>query len=96
MCRNIKPLFNFDPPATDAEVRDAALQFVRKISGYSKPSDKNREAFDHAVTTIAAAARELVDSLETNAPPKDRGEEAAKARARSALRFTQTPAIVFE
>lgn len=96
MCRNIKPLFNFDPPATDAEVSDAALQFVRKLSGYSKPSETNRAAFERAVQKIAAATRELVDTLETTAPPKDRDEEAVKARARSALRFAQPPAIVFE
>jgi hypothetical protein len=96
MCRNIKPLFNFDPPATDAEVEDAALQFVRKLSGYSKPSDKNRKAFDRAVKKVAAATRELLDSLETTAPAKDREEEAIKARARSALRFPKEPAIIFE
>ena len=96
MCRNIKPLFNFDPPATDAEVEDAALQFVRKLSGFSKPSEANRKAFERAVMKIAAATRELVDTLETNAPPKDREEEAVKARARSALRFAPAPAIVFE
>lgn len=96
MCRNIKPLFNFDPPATDAEIRDAALQFVRKVSGYSKPSAANRAAFDRAVEGIAAATRALMEGLETNAPPKDREEEAAKARARSADRFAPPPAIVFE
>ena len=96
MCRNIKPLFNFDPPATDAEVRDAALQFVRKLSGFSKPSDKNRKAFELAVEKVAAATRELMDTLETNQPPKDREEEAIKARARSAQRFAQPPAIIFE
>ncbi len=96
MCRNIKPLFNFDPPATDAEVHDAALQFVRKLSGFSAPSQVNREAFDRAVKQVAAATRELVDSLETNAPAKNREEEAIKARARSAERFARPPAIVFE
>lgn len=96
MCRNIKPLFNFDPPATDAEIEDAALQFVRKLSGFSKPSEANRKAFERAVEKVAAATRELVDTLETNAPLKDRDEEAAKARARSALRFASAPAIVFE
>lgn len=96
MCRNIKPLFNFDPPATDAEIRDAALQFVRKVSGYSKPSAANRAAFDRAVEGIAAATRALMEGLETNAPPKDREEEAAKARARSADRFAPPPTIVFE
>lgn len=96
MCRNIKPLFNFDPPATDAEVHDAALQFVRKLSGFSAPSQANRKAFDRAVKKIAAAARELVDTLETSAPSKNREDEAVKARARSAERFARPPAIVFE
>ena len=96
MCRNIKPLFNFDPPATDAEVHDAALQFVRKLSGFSKPSEANRAAFERAIKKVAAATRELVDTLETNAPSKNREEEAMKARARSAERFSRQPAIVFE
>lgn len=96
MCRNIKPLFNFDPPATDAEINDAALQFVRKLSGFNKPSEANRKAFDRAVRKVATASRELLDSLTTSQPPKDRAEEAAKARARSALRFAGPPAIVFE
>ena len=87
MCRNIKNLFNFDPPATDEEVRDAALQFVRKLSGYNKPSRANQEAFDRGVETVAAAARELLDSLTTKSPPKDREVELAKARARTAKRF---------
>ena len=87
MCRNIKPLFNLAPPATDDEVRAAALQFVRKVSGFNKPSKANEAAFDAAVDEIAAAAARLLRSLETNVPPKDRAEEAAKARARSALRF---------
>ena len=87
MCRNIKPLFNFEPGVTDEEVRAASLQFVRKLSGLSKPSKANEPAFDAAVDEIAAAAARLLRSLETNAPPKDRAEEAAKARARSALRF---------
>jgi hypothetical protein len=87
MCRNIKTLFNFDPPATDEEVRDAALQFVRKLSGTNKPSQRNQAAFDRAVEAIAAAARELIDSLETSQHPKNREEEAAKARERTALRF---------
>jgi hypothetical protein len=82
MCRNIRPLHNFDPPASEDEVRDAALQYVRKISGYNKPSAANAEAFDRAVEAVAAASRELLDSLVTNAPPKDRDAEAAKARAR--------------
>ena len=87
MCRNIKTLFNFDPPATNDEVHDAALQFVRKLSGSTKPSKRNEHAFNHGVEAIAAAARELLDSLETTQNPRNREEEAAKARARSALRF---------
>ena len=87
MCRNIKPLFNFEPPATDAEVHDAALQFVRKLSGTTKPSKRNEAAFELAVNSIAACARELLDSLETSQPPRNREEEAAKARARNAIRF---------
>jgi hypothetical protein len=87
MCRNIRTLFNFDPPATDEEVRDAALQFVRKLSGFNAPSKANREAFDNAVDEVAAVAHRLFESLETTAQPKDREEEAAKARARSAERF---------
>jgi hypothetical protein len=87
MCRNIRPLFNFEPPATDDECRAAALQFVRKVSGTRKPSDKNHDAFDLAVEQIFAVTRTLVDSLETTAPPKNREEEAAKARARSSARY---------
>ncbi|MDX0679185.1 DUF2277 family protein [Sinorhizobium medicae] len=87
MCRNIKPLFNFDPPATDEEIRDAALQFVRKLSGTTKPAKRNEEAFERAVSSIAACARELLDSLETSQPPRNREEVAAKARERSAMRF---------
>lgn len=87
MCRNIRPLFNFDPPATDDEVRAAALQFVRKISGMNKPAAANQQAFDLAVDDVAGAARRLLDSLETSAAPKDREVEAAKARVRSAARF---------
>jgi len=87
MCRNIRPLFNFEPPATDDEVDAAALQFVRKISGFARPSAANQQAFDAAVVGIAAVARQLLDSLETNAPPRDRDVEAARARARSAERF---------
>ena len=87
MCRNIKTLFNFDPPATDDELRDASLQFVRKLSGYNKPSKANEIAFDRAVDEIAAAARRLMDSLVTAAPPRDREVEAARARARTAARF---------
>jgi len=87
MCRNIKPLFNFDPPVTDDEVRAASLQFVRKISGFTKPSKANEAAFDQAVEEVAAAARRLVDSLVTSAPARDREVEAAKARARAAERY---------
>lgn len=87
MCRNIKPLFNFSPPASDAEVRDAALQFVRKISGYGKPSAANQAAFDAAVLDIATATQTLLDHLTTNAAPKNREREAAKRRERSARRF---------
>ncbi|WP_442578673.1 DUF2277 domain-containing protein [Mesorhizobium sp. ASY16-5R] len=96
MCRNIKTLFNFDPPATDEEIRDAALQFVRKLSGSNRPSKRNEDVFSLAVERIAFAAKELLVSLETNQPPKDREEEATKARARSALRFAKQPEIVFE
>ncbi len=87
MCRNIKPLFNFDPPATDDEVRDASLQFVRKLSGFTKPSQANEEAFARAVDEVAAAARLLLDSLSTSAPARNREIEAEKARARSLARF---------
>lgn len=87
MCRNIKTLFNFDPPVTSDEVRNASLQFVRKISGFHKPSRANEEAFDTAVDEIAAGAMRLLHALETTAPPKNREEEAAKARARAAERF---------
>ena len=87
MCRNIKTLFNFEPPATELEIRDASLQFVRKLSGFNVPSQANREAFDRAVEEIAASARALIGSLVTTAPPKDREVEAAKARERSAIRF---------
>lgn len=87
MCRNIKPLFNFEPSVNDDEVRAAALQYVRKISGYTKPSQTNEAAFYAAVEEIAAASSRLLASLETHAPPKDREVEAAKARARSAQRF---------
>jgi hypothetical protein len=89
MCRNIKPLFNFEPGVTDEEIRAASLQFVRKLSGFSKPSKANEAAFEVAVDEISAAARKLLNSLETNAPAKDRTEEAAKARARSAQRFAR-------
>ncbi|NYF88682.1 DUF2277 domain-containing protein [Tunturiibacter empetritectus] len=87
MCRNIKTLFNFDPPVTDAEIRDASLQFVRKISGFTKPSKANEDAFQSAVEEISLISGRLLASLETNAPPKDREEEAAKKKARSAERF---------
>jgi hypothetical protein len=87
MCRNIRPLYNFSPPATDDEIRAAALQFVRKISGFNKPSKGNEAAFLAAVEEITAVCHTLLDSLETNAPAKDRDEEAAKAKARSALRY---------
>jgi hypothetical protein len=87
MCRNIKPLFNFDPPATDDEVHSASLQFVRKLSGFTHPSKANEPAFERAIDDIAKIARRLVDSLETNAPPRNREVEAAKARERSLARF---------
>ncbi len=87
MCRNIRTLHNFEPPATEDEVRAAALQYVRKISGSSKPSAANAEAFRQAVDTVAAASARLLDSLVTTAPPKDREAEAAKARARAAQRY---------
>lgn len=90
MCRNIKTLHNFEPPATDDEVRASALQFVRKLSGSTRPSKANERAFDRAVDKVAEVARELLDSLETNAPPRNREIEAMKARARSAERFGQT------
>ena len=87
MCRNIKTLFNFDPPATDEEIRASALQFVRKLSGFNKPSQANAAAFEHAVQGTFGVARELIESLETNAPSRDREIEAAKARERAAKRF---------
>ena len=89
MCRNIRTLFNFAPPATDDEVRAAALQFVRKLSGYNAPSQANQAAFDHAVEQVAATARELLDSLVTSASPRDREVEAKRARARNAVRFAR-------
>lgn len=89
MCRNIKPLFNFDPPVTDDEVRAASLQFVRKISGFTKPSKANEEPFNRAIEEVAAAARRLMDSLVTTAPARDRAIEAEKARARSAERYAR-------
>ena len=89
MCRNIRPLHNFEPPATAAEVHDAALQYVRKLSGSSRPSHVNAEAFDRAVAEVSAATRRLLDELVTTAPPKNREVEAAKARARSADRYVR-------
>ena len=87
MCRNIRTLHNFEPPATDDEVRASALQYVRKISGFTKPSQANAEAFEQAVDAVASVSRELLDQLVTAAPPKDREVETAKARARSAQRY---------
>jgi hypothetical protein len=89
MCRNIRTLHNFQPPATELEIRAAALQFVRKVSGFTNPSKANEAAFTRAVDQVTRAAQELLDSLITNAPPRDREEEAAKARARSRERFGQ-------
>ena len=87
MCRNIRTLYNFEPPASEQEVREAALQYVRKISGFNKPSRVNEAAFDRAVGAVTAASQELLAQLQTTAPPKDREVEAAKARARAAERF---------
>ncbi len=87
MCRNIKTLFNFDPPATDDEIREASLQFVRKLSGFNKPSRANETAFNHAVAAVATVAADLLDSLVTAAQPRNREVEAARARARAAERF---------
>ena len=92
MCRNIKTLFNFEPPATELEIRDASLQFVRKLSGFNVPSRTNADAFDLAVVQIAATARALIQSLVTTAEPRDREIEAARARARSAARFASPTA----
>ncbi|MET0345659.1 MAG: DUF2277 domain-containing protein [Casimicrobiaceae bacterium] len=89
MCRNIRMLFNFEPPATDEEIRAASVQFVRKLSGFTKPSKTNEIAFAAAVDDIAAVAKRLLDNMETQAPPRNREEEAVKARARSALRFAR-------
>lgn len=89
MCRNIKTLYNFEPPATEDEIRDAALQYVRKISGYRQPSKVNEAVFYAAVDAVAAASAALLDSLQTSAPPKDREEARAKAQARSAQRFSK-------
>ncbi|WP_040162704.1 DUF2277 domain-containing protein [Nigerium massiliense] len=93
MCRNIRPLFNFEPPAQPDEVRAAALQYVRKISGMTKPSQANRAAFDAAVDEVEAATQRLVDALTTAAPPKDRDVERAKARARNELRFGKAATV---
>jgi hypothetical protein len=87
MCRNIRTLYNLEPPATELEIRDASLQFVRKLSGFSVPSKANEAAFEQAVAEVAASARRLIASLQTSAPPRNRDLEAAKARARSAERF---------
>ena len=92
MCRNIKNLYNFKPPATEEEIRASSLQFVRKLSGFNKPSKANEDAFNRAVEQVAQAAHELLDSLVTTAPPRDRQVEAEKARARSAERFPATVA----
>ena len=92
MCRNIRTLYNFKPPATDEEIRASALQFVRKLSGFARPSKANQPAFNRAVDEVAQAARELLDSLVTDAAPRDREVEAAKARARAATRFGSTHA----
>jgi hypothetical protein len=89
MCRNIRTLFNFDPPATDEEIHAASVQFVRKLSGFTRPSHANQAAFDKAVEDVAALARELIDSLVTTAPPRDREEWAARARERAAQRFAR-------
>jgi hypothetical protein len=91
MCRNIRTLYNFSPAATDDEVRAASLQFVRKISGFTKPSQANQAAFDRAVDEVAVAARRLLEGMTTSAPPKDRAVEAAKARMRAAERFGHAP-----
>ncbi len=87
MCRNIKPLFNFDPPVTDEEIRAAALQYIRKVTGFQKPSQVNETAFLKAVDKVAAASKDLLNRLETSAPPRNREQEAAKAKARAAKRF---------
>jgi hypothetical protein len=89
MCRNIRTLFNFDPPATDEEIRAASLQFVRKLSGFTRPSKANEEAFDQAIDEVAVVARRLIDSLSTTAPPKNREEVAAEKRAKAALRYAR-------
>ena len=93
MCRNIKTLHNFKPPATEDEIRASAIQFVRKLSGFNKPSKANEAAFNQAVEDVTKTATELLDSLVTTAPPRDREVEAVKARARTALRFRGAPAV---
>jgi len=93
MCRNIKPLYNFEPPATETEINEAALQYVRKVSGFRRPSRINQAAFDAAVEEIAAATGKLLDSLESDAPPRDRVAEAARAHARAAERFGRGAAV---
>ena len=92
MCRSIKTLFNFDPPVTDDEIRAASRQFVRKLSGFTAPSKANESAFERAIDDVAAAAERLLASLKTTAAPRNRDEEAAKARARAAVRYTRLPA----
>jgi hypothetical protein len=94
MCRNIRTLFNFDPPATDEEIRAASLQFVRKLSGFTNPSRANEAAFNTAIDQVAATARELIDSLTTTAPTRDREEWAAKAKARAAERYGRGPTAI--
>jgi hypothetical protein len=89
MCRNIRNLYNFKPPATEEEIRASSLQFVRKLSGFNRPSKANEEAFNRAVDAVTQAARELIDSLTTTAPPRDRDVEAQRARARAAVRFAR-------
>ena len=93
MCRNIKTLHNFEPPATDEEIRASALQFVRKLSGFNKPSKENEPAFNHAIEEVTRVAHELLDSLVTDAPPRDRDVEALKARERAVKRFGLSPAV---
>lgn len=93
MCRNIRTLFNFEPPATDDEIRAASVQFVRKLSGFTKPSQANEAAFNQAVEEVTAAARTLIASLTTNAPPRDREVEAAKAKERSRIRFSSVSKV---